>query len=92
MTTRRIVADKMATYLHRRISATELVDWAETQMVEGEFEEAHSILPVLQVPRGNIGFAFVGQHVSAASSSPSSRPPKDAERTRGERPASLRRG
>lgn len=36
--TRQIVADKIAAYLGHRISQSELVDWAERQIMDGEFE------------------------------------------------------
>jgi len=39
--TRKAVADRIAAYLHHQITAAELADWAETQMMEAEFEEAH---------------------------------------------------
>ncbi len=38
--TRQIVADQLAAYLHDQISLGELVDWAEEQVMEGEFESA----------------------------------------------------
>ncbi len=40
-TTRRIVAEKLGAYLHREISLADLVDWAESTMMEGEFELHH---------------------------------------------------
>jgi hypothetical protein len=36
--TRQIVADQINGYLQRRCSLDQLVDWAEGQMMEGEFE------------------------------------------------------
>lgn len=37
--TKKIVADKIAAYLHHEITLTQLVDWAENAMMDGEFEE-----------------------------------------------------
>lgn len=34
-------AEKITDYLHHKISVEELVDWAETAMMEGEFEDEH---------------------------------------------------
>ena len=36
--TRQIVADQLGTYLSYQMSLEELVDWAELQMMEAEFE------------------------------------------------------
>jgi hypothetical protein len=36
--TRRMVAQKLADYLRHRISLSELVDWAESAMMEADFE------------------------------------------------------
>ena len=33
------VAQKLIDYLHHRITLTELVDWAESAMMEADFEE-----------------------------------------------------
>lgn len=38
--TRQTVADKIAAYLHHRITLAQLVDWAENALMEGEFPEA----------------------------------------------------
>jgi cobyrinic acid a,c-diamide synthase len=38
--TRQIVAEKLGAYLRRTLSLEELVDWAERQMMDGEFETA----------------------------------------------------
>jgi hypothetical protein len=35
--TRKIVADKLAAYLHHHITLAQLVDWAERVMMEGDF-------------------------------------------------------
>jgi len=37
--TRQAVADKIAAYLHHRVTQAELVDWAENALMEGEFTE-----------------------------------------------------
>ena len=37
--TRETVAEKLAAYFHHEISLAELVDWAETAMMEGAFDE-----------------------------------------------------
>lgn len=37
--TRQKVAQKMIDYLYHRITLAELVDWAETSMMESDFEE-----------------------------------------------------
>ena len=37
--TKQTVASKIAAYLHHEISLAQLVDWAETAMMEGEFSE-----------------------------------------------------
>ena len=39
--TRQIVAGKLGAYLHHEISLADLVDWAESTMMEGEFERKH---------------------------------------------------
>ena len=36
--TREAVAHELAAYLHHEISLADLVDWAESAMMEGEFE------------------------------------------------------
>ena len=42
--TRQIVADKIADYLHGKVSQAELVDWAEGTMMDAEFDEADTDL------------------------------------------------
>lgn len=37
--TRQQVADKLTDYLHHQISLKELVDWAESVMMEADFED-----------------------------------------------------
>lgn len=39
--TRQTVAQKLAAYLHHEISLAELVEWAESAMMEEEFEGEH---------------------------------------------------
>jgi hypothetical protein len=36
--TRHLVADQLSAYLRHQISQAELVDWAERQIMDGEFE------------------------------------------------------
>ena len=38
--TKKIVAEKIADYLHHDITLAQLVDWAEHAMMEDEFEES----------------------------------------------------
>ena len=35
--TRRVVANKIADYLHGKLSQTDLVDWAERAMMDADF-------------------------------------------------------
>jgi hypothetical protein len=37
--TKQAVADRIADYLHHRITVEQLVDWAENALMDGEFEE-----------------------------------------------------
>ena len=37
--TKQAVADRIAAYLHHRITLAQLVDWAENALMEGELEE-----------------------------------------------------
>jgi len=39
--TRKIVADKLAAYLRHELSLADLVAWAESAMMSGEFERQH---------------------------------------------------
>ena len=39
--TSEVLVTKLSDYLHRAISLSELVDWAELAMMEGEFDEAN---------------------------------------------------
>ena len=38
-TTKQAVADRIADYLHHRITQAQLVDWAENAMMDAEFDE-----------------------------------------------------
>ena len=37
--TKQAVADRIAAYLHHRITLAQLVDWAENTLMEGEFDD-----------------------------------------------------
>ncbi|WP_454061888.1 hypothetical protein [Candidatus Nitrospira salsa] len=39
--TRQIVVDKLAAYLQHEVSLSVLVSWAESAMMEGQFENTH---------------------------------------------------
>jgi len=55
--TKDLVAGKLSDYLHHEMTLDQLVDWAETAMMEGEFDTA-SINPIRDVV-GRIGLADV---------------------------------
>jgi cobyrinic acid a,c-diamide synthase len=38
--TRKMIVEQLTAYLHQKLSLADLVDWAETAMMEAEFEEA----------------------------------------------------
>jgi hypothetical protein len=57
--TRKIVADKLAAYLHGRLSQAELVDWAESAMMDTEFDERDADL--LTDVTGRLGLADVAE-------------------------------
>jgi hypothetical protein len=57
--TRQIVADKIADYLHGKVSQAELVDWAERAMKDAEFDEADTEL--LADIIGRLGLADVAE-------------------------------
>ena len=59
MITRQIVADKIADYLHGKISQAELVDWAERAMMDADFDEADTELLADIV--GRLGLADVAE-------------------------------
>jgi len=44
MITRQIVADKIADYVHGKVTQAELVDWAERAMMDADFDEADTDL------------------------------------------------
>jgi hypothetical protein len=55
--TKKIVADKIAAYLHHEITLAQLVDWAEHAVMEDEFEE--SGLPAIRSAVSRLGVADV---------------------------------
>jgi hypothetical protein len=55
--TRQTVADKLAAYLRHDISRADLVAWAESAMMDGEFEQAH--LAVIRDVVARLGVADV---------------------------------
>ena len=57
--TRQIVADKIADYLHGKVSQAELVDWVEQAMMETDFDEADTDLLTDIV--GRLGLADVAE-------------------------------
>lgn len=57
--TRQITADKIAAYLHGKVSQAELVDWAERAMMDSDFEEADT--EVLAEIIGRLGLADVAE-------------------------------
>ena len=59
MITRQIVADKIADYLHGKLSQAELVDWAECAMMDADFDETDTDL--LSDIVGRLGLADVAE-------------------------------
>lgn len=57
--TRQIAADKIADYLHGKLSQTELVDWAERAVMDAEFDEKN--IEVLSDIIGRLGLADVAE-------------------------------
>ena len=55
--TKKIVADKIAAYLHHDITLAQLVDWAERALMEDEFEE--NGLPAIRSAVSRLGVADV---------------------------------
>ena len=55
--TRETVAEKLAAYLHHKLGLAELVDWAESAMMDGEFDEGH--LPEIRDVVARLGLADV---------------------------------
>jgi hypothetical protein len=57
--TRQIAAEKIADYLHGKLSQAELVDWAERAMMDSDFDEFDTeVLPEII---GRLGLADVGE-------------------------------
>jgi hypothetical protein len=57
--TRQIAADKIAHYLHGKLSQAELVDWAERAMMDSDFDESDA--EVLAEIVGRLGLADVAE-------------------------------
>jgi len=57
--TRQIAADKIADYLHGKLTQTDLVDWAERAMMDADFDEADTDLLTDIV--GRLGVADVAE-------------------------------
>lgn len=57
--TRQIVADKIAEYLHGKLSQAELVDWAERAIMEADFDEVD--VDLLTDIVGRLGLADVAE-------------------------------
>ena len=57
--TRQIVADKIADYLHGKISQAQLADWSEQVMMDADFDEADTELLTDIV--GRLGLADVAE-------------------------------
>ena len=55
--TKQTAAEKIAAYLHHDITLAQLVDWAETAVMEGEFAEGE--LPALRDVVARLGVADV---------------------------------
>ena len=55
--TRQIVADKIADYLHHRITLAQLVDWAEKVLMDNQFDEKDA--ESISVVAGRLGVADV---------------------------------
>ena len=56
---RQVIADKIADYLHGKLSQADLVDWAERAMMEADFDEADT--EVLTDIVGRLGLADVAE-------------------------------
>jgi hypothetical protein len=57
--TRQVVADKIAEYLHGKLSQAELVDWAERAIMEADFDEVD--VDLLTDIVGRLGLADVAE-------------------------------
>ncbi len=55
--TKQHVAEKIADYLHHRLTLPQLVDWAENAMMDGEFEEKDAA--AISAVVGRLGVADV---------------------------------
>ncbi len=55
--TRKIVAEKLAAYLHHELSLNSLVAWAESALMDGELDPAH--LTIIRDVVARIGVADV---------------------------------
>jgi len=55
--TRKTVAEKLAAYLHHELLLDSVVAWAESTLMEGEFDPAH--LPTIRDVLARIGVADV---------------------------------
>jgi hypothetical protein len=55
--TKKIVADKIAAYLHHEVTLAQLVDWAERAMMEDEFDD--NGLPAIRSAIARLGVADV---------------------------------
>ena len=59
MITNKMIADQLIAYLTHQISLVQLVDWAETKIIEGGFETNHE--KTIRDSLGKIGLADVNQ-------------------------------
>jgi hypothetical protein len=57
--TRQIAAEKIADYLHGKVSQAELVDWSERAMMDAEFDDADT--EILSEIIGRLGLADVAE-------------------------------
>ncbi len=57
LVSQKLVAEKIASFLHNTITLGQLVDWAEIAMMEGEFEEG--AMPTLREVIARLGVADV---------------------------------
>jgi hypothetical protein len=57
--TRQVVADKIADYLHDKVSQAEMVDWAERAMMDADFDDTE--VDLLSDIVGRLGLADVAE-------------------------------
>jgi hypothetical protein len=57
--TRQLAAEKIADYLHGKVSQAELVDWSERAMMDAEFDDADT--EILSEIIGRLGLADVAE-------------------------------